>query len=155
MSIKLAVIMATTLAAGTDPDTNYLKAVQEYRTRLETTLKSDTGWLTVAGLHWLKPGENSFGSGPGNLFVLPAGKAPDQAGVFRFDGKKVSLKAAPGANLRVNGKPFTEGPIQNDANEATPDAITLGDLTITVIDRGGKIGLRLRDKSSKYRKAFT
>lgn len=154
MSIKLAVIMAATLAAGPGPDPKHVKTVEEYRTRLETSLKSDTGWLTVAGLHWFKPGETTFGSGAANAFVLPAGKAPEKAGVFRFDGKKVYLKATPGSNLQVNGKPFTEGALQDDANDQKPDAITLGDLTLTVIDRGGKIGLRLRDKTSKYRKEF-
>ena len=30
-----------------------------------SSLTSDSGWLTLAGLFWLKEGENSFGRGAG------------------------------------------------------------------------------------------
>ena len=155
MSIKYTVIMATTFLAGANLDPAHEKSVLDYRAKSEATLKSDEGWLTVAGLHWLKPGETTVGADPKSGFVLPAGKAPAKAGVFRFDGKKVSLKAEPGSGIQVNGKPFTEGALVDDGAGRTSDLVTLGDLTMTIIDRGGKIGIRLRDKKSKYRKEFT
>ena len=165
MSIKYWVIAPAIfgflLLADTPPvktksvDPAYAKTITEYRQTIETTLKSDTGWLTVAGLHWLKPGETSFGSGAKNAFVLPSGKSPAKAGSFHFDGKKVSLKPEPGSGLLVNGKPFSGGALIDDGNEKKADLVTLGDLTMIVIERGGKVGIRLRDKSSKYRKAFT
>ena len=155
MSIKYAVIMFAAIAAGAGPDPAYEKSVQEYRTKMEATLKSDTGWLTVAGLHWLKPGETTVGSDPKSGFVLPAGKSAAKAGVFQFDGKKVVLKAQAGSGIQVNGKPFTEGPLIDDGADKKPDLVTLGDLSMIVIERGGKFGIRLRDKTSKYRKEFT
>src|SRR3974390_1700196 len=39
------------------------------RDRVES-LTSDSGWLTLAGLFWLKPGSNSFGRAPGNDLLL-------------------------------------------------------------------------------------
>ena len=39
-------------------------------------LRSDEGWLTVAGLFWLKPGANAFGSAADNPVRLPAHSAP-------------------------------------------------------------------------------
>jgi uncharacterized protein (DUF1684 family) len=151
MSINIAVIAAMALAL----DPSYVKSVEDYRQKAEQTLKSDSGWLTVVGLHWLKPGATTFGSAAGNDFVLPAGKAPQKAGVFHFDGKTVRLEAAGGSGIQVNGKPFREGTLQDDSHGAEPDKVTLGDLTITVIERGGRIGLRLRDRTSKYRQHFT
>lgn len=156
MSIKFVVIVFMALglnAAGPDPA--HEKLVQEYRTKLETTLKSDTGWLTVAGLHWLKPGGTIFGSDLGSGFVLPAGKAAAKAGVFHFDGKKVVMKVEAPAGILVNGKPFTEGVLIDDGADKQADLVTMGDLSMIVIERGGKFGIRLRDKSSKYRKEFT
>jgi uncharacterized protein len=155
MSINFMVIVMGAGIAMAAADPAHEKSVQEYRTKLETTLKSDTGWLTVAGLHWLKPGETSFGSDPKSGFVLPNGKAPAKAGVFRFDGKKVSLKAESASGIQVNGKPFTEGALQDDSGGKDADLVTLGPLTMTIIERGGKIGIRMRDKTSKYRKEFT
>ena len=37
--------------------------------RIES-LTSDSGWLTLAGLFWLKDGDNSFGRDPDNSLVL-------------------------------------------------------------------------------------
>ncbi len=156
MSIKYVVIVFMAIGmSGAGPDPAHEKSVQEYRTKMEATLKSDAGWLTVAGLHWLKPGETSFGSDPKSGFVLPSGKAAAKGGVFKFDGKKVVLKVEPAAKILVNGKAFTEGALIDDGVEKTPDLVTTGDLSMIVIERGGKFGIRLRDKSSKYRKAFT
>jgi uncharacterized protein (DUF1684 family) len=144
---------ATVLQAG-KLDPAHEKAVLEYRQRLETSLKSDTGWLTVAGLHWLNKGETTLGSDPKNGFVLPAGKSPAFAGSVWFDGKTVTLKPAPDSGLQVNGAPATEGALKSDT-EPKYDLVTLGDLSFFVIVRGDKTGLRLRDKSSKYRREFT
>ena len=165
MSIKYWVIAAaifgSSLLADTPVrktkavDSAYAKTIVEYRQLMEDTLKSDTGWLTVAGLHWLKPGDTSFGSDAKHGFVLPTGKAPATAGSFHFDGRKVSLKLAPGSGLLVNGKPVSGAALIDDGDDKTPDLVTLGDLTMIVIERGGKVGIRLRDKSSKYRKEFT
>jgi uncharacterized protein len=154
MSIKSWVIpfMVLTLTAG-NVDPAHEKAVLEYRQRLETSLKSDTGWLTVAGLHWLKPGDTPFGTGPASKFVLPEGKAPAKTGVFVFDGKTVKVRAEAGVPLLVNGKAPSDAPLADDAKKA--DMVTIGDLTMFVIERGGKVGIRLRDKSSKFRQNFT
>ena len=41
--------------------------------------KADGGWLTLAGLFWLKEGPNRFGTDPSSDFVLPPGTAPARA----------------------------------------------------------------------------
>lgn len=157
MSIKSRVIIFATVLGileAAPVEISHEKSVSDWRKKVEDTLKSDTGWLTVAGLHWLKKGETTFGSDPKNGFVLPAGKAPAKAGVVRFDGKRVWLRAEPGSGVLVNGQAPTNQPLIDDA--ATKyDLVTLGDLTFFVIVRGDKTGLRLRDKASKYRKEFT
>lgn len=155
MSIKIAVIslMSSSMLFSADPA--YQKAIEDYRVERESTLKSDAGWLVVAGLHWLKPGSTTIGAATANGFVLPQGKSPARAGTFHFDGKVVSLKVSPSSGIQVNGKAFTKGTLKDDSHAQDPDLVTLGGLTLTVIERGGKIGLRLKDKSSKYRQSFT
>jgi hypothetical protein len=49
----------------------YPDAIQAWRHEMEARLRADEGWLTLAGLHWLKEGPNRFGTDPGSDIVLP------------------------------------------------------------------------------------
>src|SRR3972149_275756 len=61
-------------------DEAYRAEVQKWRDGREARLKADGGWLTVAGLFWLKEGANRFGTDPAAEIALPAGSAPARAG---------------------------------------------------------------------------
>ncbi|MBI3695725.1 MAG: DUF1684 domain-containing protein [Acidobacteria bacterium] len=126
--IAFFLMVAVGLAASDD--------VLQFRREREAELKADDGWLTVSGLFWLKEGPNRFGSAPSNDIVLPPG-AP--SGVLEFHSGKTAYQ---GRELRAD-KP---GP---------PDRITLGDLTLYVIERSGRYAIRLKDKNSKFRREFT
>src|ERR1700732_5289150 len=82
-------------AAGTDrtpvppaPDAAYLQSFDKWKAELVDDLK--TNWLSLAGLFWLKPGENSFGTDAGNAIMFP--KGPAHAGVFELQGSAVTAK---------------------------------------------------------------
>jgi len=138
------------MAAPTDYDAQ----IQAWRAEVENTLKSDTGWLTVAGLYWLKEGANRAGSAPGNDLVLPAG-APAHLGVFTMKNRQVMFAPAPGAAVTLRGKtPDARHVLVND-HEAKEDILVSGTFSLFVIDRGEKTGIRLRDLQSKYRREFT
>jgi uncharacterized protein (DUF1684 family) len=65
------------------------------------------------------------------------------------------LEPNPQAGLQVNGKPAPQRLVLRPDDQKEYDIVTLGDLSFFVIVRGDKTGIRLRDKSSKYRAAFT
>jgi hypothetical protein len=69
-------------------DAAYRASVEKWRADFEADLRSDHGWLVVAGLFWLHEGDNKFGSDPLNDIVLPA-SAPENAGSFDLNGQKV------------------------------------------------------------------
>ena len=52
------------LWAGSPVDTAYAKEIADFRAHREAEINSEDGWITVVGLHWLKPGENRVGSDP-------------------------------------------------------------------------------------------
>ena len=52
---------------------SYRAEIEKFRDAREAALKTDTGWLTIAGLFFLTKPETSFGSDPANDIVLPAG----------------------------------------------------------------------------------
>jgi len=140
------------LAAGALADEAYRAAVQKWRTEREARLKADGGWLTVAGLTWLKPGENGFGTGKAQAIVLPEGSAPASAGVFELRGTETPVRLAKGVAAKMAGLPL-DGPavLRPDST----DIVELGPVSLQVIERGGRFGIRLRDKNAAARREFT
>ena len=61
--------------AQTAPQTQYLEELNAWRAKAETSLKRDTGWLTLAGRWELKQGVNRIGAAADNDIVFPAGVA--------------------------------------------------------------------------------
>jgi uncharacterized protein len=131
----------------------YEKEVEQWRQQQESELKSDTGWLTVAGLFWLKEGGNTVGSAASNGIVLPRG--PAKLGEFDFRGGQVTFQPAAGVSVNVNGKPAVSATRLKADTEGKPDQIELDGLTMFVIHRGDRYGIRLKDLDSKFRKDFT
>lgn len=132
----------------------YVQEVEKWRQALEARLKADDGWLTVAGLWWLEKGDTPFGSAANAKIQLPPGNPPI-AGFLRFDGQRVQLIPAEGVPLLVNDQPILISTLVNSDAESQSDTITLGDLTLLILKRGDRIGVRLKDKNSKYRREFT
>jgi uncharacterized protein (DUF1684 family) len=142
-----------TLASGPlAADDAYKATIQSWRDAREARLKADGGWLSVAGLTWLKPGENSFGTGPGVDVVLPKGPLPAKAGVFVLKGGETSVELLPGVEARVAGQPLVgRRALASDSAER----VEMGDVTLQVIERGGRHAIRLRDRNAAARREFT
>jgi uncharacterized protein (DUF1684 family) len=138
-------------SAATEPAA-YRREIETWRAERQARLQSEGGWLTVAGLYWLKPGLNRFGADRANDLVLPARAAP-RAGTFRLESGKVTVEAVAGKPLTLAGKPITRAELRSDAAGA-PDVVALGDLTMQVIARGDRLGIRLKDPRSPARQAF-
>ena len=147
------VILALAFPAAVKQDAAYNAEIEKWRQDRETRLKSDTGWLTVTGLYWLKEGPNRFGSNRDNEMVLRSG-APGLAGVFELNGGKVTVKVQSGATVTSAGEAITEMEMKPDT-AGEPTVLALGDLSMFVIERGGKFAIRLKDKNSRMRKDFT
>jgi uncharacterized protein (DUF1684 family) len=144
-------LMMGGLAAAVNPA--YRADIDKWRQQREERLKAADGWLAVAGLFWLDEGPNRLGSGPGNAITLPAGAAPAVAGVFELRRGKVSVRLEQGTNATVAGKPVTARELRGD-EPGPPDVMKLGRLSLQVIVRGGRHGIRLRDPEAETRRHF-
>jgi uncharacterized protein (DUF1684 family) len=125
----------------------------QWRARRLDSLRSPGGWLTLVGLFWLDAGKNAVGSDPGNHVVLPPGKAPAFVGSIDRSGDAVTFHAAPGAGVSVDGKPVATQALRSDADRE-PTLLTLGSLSFYVIQRGDRVGVRVKDSQSEARKDF-
>ena len=61
-----------------DEDPEYVESVNAWKKIRYEALINDDGYLVLAVLYWLNPGENSYGSDPSNVLVL-RGQAPAAA----------------------------------------------------------------------------
>ncbi|HEY2941666.1 MAG TPA: DUF1684 domain-containing protein [Vicinamibacteria bacterium] len=131
----------------------YHAEIETWRQNREARLKAEDGWLAVAGLFWLDEGVNRFGSGPGNAIALPAGAAPAVAGAFELRQGQVSVRIEPGVTVTAAGKPVAAMDLRSD-DPGPPDVLKLGRLSLQVIARGGRYGIRMKDPESETRRAF-
>jgi uncharacterized protein len=148
IAYSLAFILA--LAAGknmyaTTDDSSWLQQLQQWRTDRAASLSAPDGWLSLVGLEWLKPGDNSFGTSPDSRIRLHApGNA--QFGIIDVEQNGLRLKAPKDGfpkGLLVDGHPATEQAIVVDGRN--PTTFTDGTLAFFVIRRGDQVALRIKD----------
>jgi len=121
--------------------------VEAWREARYARLREDHGWLTLAGLGWLRPGVNRLGAATDNEVVLPAG--PTVAGTVTLsDGKAI----AEGTFLN-GGEAARDLFLDSDA-DGEPTVLELGPLRLCVIERGGRLAIRTWDTASPKRRAF-
>lgn len=153
--LLLAVLLAALPACSRAHADSYRAEVEQFRHDREAKLTSDTGWLTIAGLHFLTKPETTVGSDAANDIVLP-GNTPARVG--RIDlaaDRRVSVTLEPGVHATLlNGKAFPGGPIKTDADDA-PDRIVLGDVQMWIHMSGSRPALRVRDRNNPLRRQFT
>ncbi len=135
---------------ATSPNVDYRQQVERWRAQHEKELAADDGWLTVAGLDWLKEGENRVGADPTIEIPLPPNSAPARVASISFHAGQAVLHPAPGVPLLLNGKPATQTSLHEDT-----DILSINRLKFYVIRRGDRAGLRLKDNDSPERKRFT
>src|SRR5271157_6128885 len=99
----------------------YRAEVERWRAQRLVSLTSEDGWLTLAGLYWLKPGENRFGADPGNEVVLHGRAVPVLAGSFELapDGS-VTVHPRPEAGVTLGGQPAPARALRSD-HDLNPD----------------------------------
>ena len=129
--------------------------IESWREERDQRLRQPDGWLALAGLYWLEDGDSTFGSGPSNDLVFPAGRIEEHAGVFRREGREVTMVPAAGAGLKIDDVEATEPTrLSPDTSDEGPTVVTSGSLTFYAIERGDMIGIRLKDSESPLLSAF-
>ena len=154
--VLLLLSLSALNATDTDSAATWRASLLTWRAELAKELQQANGWLTLIGLEWLKPGDNTFGSAPGNNFVV---KAPTAAylGVVQLNDKGLELLPPHGGypkGLLVDGRlPENPQTLGSDDSEH-PSKITTGTVTITIIHRSERYGLRIKDSKAPARTQF-
>lgn len=132
---------------------NYKREIERYRAWRVNDDK--VNWATLAGLYWLKPGVNTFGTAADNALVFPKGTAAAHAGEFDFQNGEVTVKLAKGVAGKIDAKPVTTAHMKSDKDGGQkPTLLEMGTLQMKIIERGQRVGLRLKDLANPALKSF-
>ena len=126
----------------------HAQEIERWRANREEGLRSNDGWMSLAGLFWLDEGEHTFGSDESNDIVFPEGKAPGSMGTFIRNGDDVRVRINPGVDVLHEGAMVREMTLTDDLDEETTE-LTHGTLTWYVIEReAGSLAVRLHDSQN-------
>ena len=151
--VALATVVAACAkpAPPPEPDASAVKETEAWRTKHETDYRRE--WVTIAGLHFLKPGAQTAGSAKGSDVELPAG-APATLGRFVLDGTTVRFEPAAGAAVELAGAPVTAPIVLKDDGTPKADELKVGTVTIAVHVSGERRSLRVWDPSGPLARGF-
>ncbi len=147
LGILCALLAAPLLAQ----DASWQHELATWREQHVADLLKPAGWLSLTGLEWLQPGDNSFGTAADNKIRL-AGTSSAHMGILRLEGNNVRLIPPAGgfpADLLVADAPAQARvlPVEADNDKNAPH-ITIGTLNMYVIRREDKYALRVKDSKS-------
>lgn len=134
-------------------DPSYIKEIEKWRRERLQEINGETGWNTLVGLFWLNEGNNRFGSDPSNDIVLPRNRAPKYAGSLTLGKGTVRLIAHPEVGITSESTPVSDLVLRSDT-DGLPTTLKLGSLTMFIIKRGERFGLRVKDTHHPARSKF-
>ena len=117
------------------------KAFDDWQKARHDALSAPDSWLGLIGLFWLEPGVNSVGSAADRSVRLPSG--PAHLGDLLWEDGRIFWQPV--------GESFVELATDRDGQPATVDC---ENLTFFVVDRDGRLAVRLRDRDWAERQPF-
>jgi uncharacterized protein (DUF1684 family) len=130
----------------------YTASIKHFDTLRINALTDKNGWLNLAGLYWLKPGDNSFGSAPSNQLVFKHKNMPVVLGKFKVAGTRVSFEFDKAVTKFPND--YSEELVLFDPTNKTDTSVHFNQFMWSVIIREDKIGVRFRDLKNPALAAF-
>jgi uncharacterized protein (DUF1684 family) len=124
---------------------------EKWRAKHETDYRRD--WVTIAGLHPLKPGVSTAGSAASNDIVLPA-STPARVGRFVRDDRAVRFEPAADAAVALNGQAVTQPVELRDDRTSKADELVIADVRLVVHVSGETKSLRVRDPNGELARGF-
>ncbi|HVJ61305.1 MAG TPA: DUF1684 domain-containing protein [Tahibacter sp.] len=147
-------VQATNVSVEADAGPgDHTSEIQAWRKQRVDRLKTPTGWLSLVGLHWLKDGEQTVGSGKDNDNDVVLNVGPARLGKVTLKNGDASIALDAKAGAKIDGADKVAAPLVDDRQEK-PTTISFGTANFYVIDRDGKKALRVKDSEAATRKNF-
>src|SRR6266404_46849 len=112
----VALLFALLPAPAASQETSWKRDLATWRAKYVADLLKPDGYLSLTGLEWLQPGDNSLGSAADNKIHLAAG-SPAHVAVLHLEGETVTLNPPPDGfppDFLVAGSPAKPQPLRAD-----------------------------------------
>lgn len=129
----------------------HVQAVEAWRAKHEADYRRV--WVSIAGLHALKPGRNTAGSAPTNDIQLPD-SVPASLGGFVLSGPQVRFEPSRGAAVLIKNQPVTRPVDLKDDGGPGADELVVGNIRMVVHVSGEQRSVRVRDPDGPLAKGF-
>lgn len=132
----------------------YKKEIAAWDNERLSFLKSATGWVNLAGLFWLKSGENTFGAGASNDIIYNHPEFPSLLGTFKVEPKEITWKTKDGNDVYIKGEKIITQSIFHVDSMSSP-SLSFKTFKWSIIKREDKVGIRFRDLNNPALQALT
>ena len=146
----IAVLAAGAVAAGSE---GFQRENEAWRADRLAKLTAPDGWLTLVGLHYLKVGENTIGSAPGNDITLKKGPSRLGAVDLTADGR-VRFSVVRGVEALIDGQRVPSAELTVRSGMVKPSLVTFGTMSFFALEAGARKALRVKDSESERRTGF-
>jgi uncharacterized protein (DUF1684 family) len=150
-AVALLLVSSCSRAPQQIDQQTYAREIAQWREKRLAGLTSESGWLSLIGLFWLKEGRNSFGSDAANDIVVP--KVPARAGEFVLANGVVTFRTPHAQTFIVNGSPISTVELKTDLDD-NPTRVRHGPLSFQIIKREDRLAVRVKDKENPDRANF-
>ncbi|HLS84116.1 MAG TPA: DUF1684 domain-containing protein [Arenimonas sp.] len=135
----------------------YQQEILDWRQQRLRSLQRPDGWLSLVGLHWIKPGPTFVGSARDNGTRL--GLGPAYIGMLNLgkDGTlSLDIHASAEGEISIDGEPASGKVLLRSDRQGGPSVVGFnrGDASFIVIQRGDRFALRVRDAMARTRTRF-
>jgi hypothetical protein len=156
-TVVLVALLCTATAAAQKPQVTAPDppdsdaAVRQWREKHEVDYRRN--YVSIAGLHELKPGPNTTGSATTNDVVLPP-STPAHVGRFVLTAGGVRFEPDAAARVLLRGQPVTSAIDLRDDRTGDTDELVIGDVRIVVHVSGDNRTIRVRDPNGPLARGF-
>jgi uncharacterized protein (DUF1684 family) len=123
----------------------YVAEIERWHARRLAGLTGPDGWLSLVGLDWLSEGDNPV--------VLPGRQAPVHVGTITVERGRALLRTDVGAGVTHEGRPVDQLVLLDDV-DGSPTVLSQGSLSFHLINREGRLAVRVRDAEAPARRSF-
>jgi len=141
------------ISVGQTSEKNLKADIADWDVKRIESLKGANGWVNLAGLFWLAPGENKFGAAADNEIVFNDSRFPAHLGSFVLTDKEVIWKTAAG-NEVYNKQQKVDQVSIFDISKQESVQLSYATFRWIIIKREDKIGVRFRDLDHPNLKTF-